>query len=89
MAVATLEAMQRDGLVMSVARALSAANEAAAKQGTDVAASLVTITEEQSPVGRIWRIHYGPRDYISRRGGDLSILVDERTAMVQQVIRGQ
>ena len=89
MAAATLEAMQRDGLVMSVARALSAANEAAAEQGTDVAASLVTITQELSPAGRVWRIHYGPREYINRRGGDLSILVDEQTAAVQRVIRGQ
>ena len=89
MAAVTLEVMQRDGLVMSVARALAAANEAATQQGTNTAASLVTITEETSPAGRLWRIHYGPRDYVARRGGDLSVLVDQRTAEVQQIIRGQ
>ncbi|HEY2414317.1 MAG TPA: hypothetical protein VGI40_18880 [Pirellulaceae bacterium] len=89
MSVEILEAMQQDDLVMSVARALSAANQAATGQGTDIGSSLVTISEEGSPGGRVWRIHYGPRDYVGRRGGDLSVLVDESTATVQRVIRGQ
>jgi hypothetical protein len=70
-------------------RILTVANEAADNECFCVAASLVTITEEPSPAGRIWRIHYGPRDYISRRGGDLNVLVEERTASVQRIIRGQ
>jgi len=74
---------------MAVARALALANEAALAQGTDVATSLVTIAEEPSPAGRLWRVHYAPRDYISRRGGDLIVLVDERTEAVQRIIRGQ
>ena len=89
MAGATLETMQQDGLVMSVARALSLANQAAVAQGTDLSASLVTITEEPSTAGRSWRVHYGPKDYIGRRGGDLSILIDDQTATVQRIIRGQ
>lgn len=85
----SLEAMQQDYLVMSVARALSLANEAALAQGIEPANSLVTITEEMSPAGRLWRIHYGPRDYVGRRGGDLIVLVDERSEGVQRIIRGQ
>jgi hypothetical protein len=50
---------------------------------------LVTVTEEASADGRVWRIHYGPRDFVARRGGDLIVLVDERTATVQRIIRGQ
>ena len=85
----TLEAMQQDNLVMSVARALILANEAALEQGTEPADSLVTITEESSPTGRLWHIHYGPRDYIDRRGGDLTVLVEEGSEAVQRIIRGQ
>ena len=74
---------------MSVARALALANEAALKQGTVPADSLVTITEETSSTGRLWRIHYGPRDFVGRRGGDLIVIVDERTGAVERIIRGQ
>ena len=89
MPTVSLEAMQQDHLVMSVARALSLANEAALTQGTKPADSLVTITEEVSSAGRLWRIHYGPRDYLGRRGGDLIVLVDEGSEAVQRIIRGQ
>jgi hypothetical protein len=89
MAAVTIETMQQDQLVMSVARALAVANEAAAAHGTDPAESLVTINEEPSAGSRVWRIHYGPRDFIRRRGGDLIVLVDERTMAVQRVLRGQ
>ena len=89
MATITLKELQQDHLVMSVARALALANEAALKQGTVPADSLVTITEETSSTGRLWRIQYGPRDYVGRRGGDLIVLVDEATEAVQRIIRGQ
>ncbi len=85
----TLEEMQQDQLVMSVARALALANEAALAQGTEPANSTVTIMEETSSLGRLWRIHYGPRNYINRRGGDLIVFVDERGEAVQRIIRGQ
>jgi hypothetical protein len=81
--------MQQDQRVMSVARALALANEVAVAQGTKPADSLVTISEEASSTGRLWRVHYGPRDFISRRGGDLIVLVDERSEAVQRIIRGQ
>jgi hypothetical protein len=81
--------MQQDRLVMTVARALALANEAALAEGTDPGKSLVTITEEPSPSECLWRIHYGPRDYVARRGGDLIVLVDERGGSVRRVIRDQ
>jgi hypothetical protein len=46
MSIVSLEEMQQDHLVMSVARALAVANEAALAHGTAPAESLVTITEE-------------------------------------------
>jgi hypothetical protein len=89
MPIVSIEEMQQDHLVMSVARALAVANEAALAHGTQPSESLVTITEEASPAGRIWRIHYGPRNYVGRRGGDLIVVVDESSAAVQRIIRGQ
>jgi hypothetical protein len=85
----SLEELQEDRLVMSVARALALANEAAVAHGVEPADSLVTISEESSVEGRIWRINYGPRDYVGRRGGDLIVLVGEGSQAVQRVIRGQ
>jgi hypothetical protein len=81
--------MQQDDLVMSVARALALANEAAQAQGTDPATCLITISEESGSAGQLWRVNYGPRDYVNRRGGDLIVLVDEQAGSVQRIIRGQ
>ena len=89
MPIVSLEEMLKDRLVMSVARALSLANEAAVARGVEPANALVTISEESSAAGRTWRINYGPRDYVGRRGGDLIVLVDETSQAVQQVVRGQ
>lgn len=84
-----LESIQQDSLAMSVARALAVANEKAVSLGLNIATTLVTISEEFSATERCWRIHYGPRDYRNRRGGDLTILVSDSAGLVQQVIRGQ
>jgi len=89
MASVAIEEIQQDRLAMSVARAVAVANETAKAQGIDLAASLVTITEELPPPTRLWRIHYGPRDITRRRGGDLIVLVDDQTGAVQRSIRGQ
>jgi hypothetical protein len=89
MSINTLEILQRDQLAMFVARALALANEAATAQGIRPADSLVTITEEPSAAGGAWRIHYGPRDYISRRGGDFIVFVDGRGETVQRTLWGQ
>jgi len=89
MATDTLEEMQSDLIVMSVARALALANEAAISHGTEPAKSLISITEESSPSGPVWRIDYVNRDGISRRGGDLIVFVDDCSQMVQRIMRGQ
>jgi hypothetical protein len=89
MASVSFEELQQDNLAMSVARALALANEAAVTRGTDPSASLISISEESSANGRLWRINYGPRNCVSRRGGDLIVIVDDRAQSVQKVIRGQ
>ena len=73
----------------SVGRVLTLANEAAIGYGANLADSLVLISEELSEGGPLWRVHYGPRDHVSRRGGDLIVVVDELAGVVQRVIHGQ
>jgi len=85
----TIDAIKQDHLALAVAQALTVANGEAIARGMDPGRALVTITEASAPPNRVWRVHYGPRDYIRRRGGDLLILIDERTSTVQSVMRGQ
>jgi myo-inositol-hexaphosphate 3-phosphohydrolase len=84
-----IEDIRQDQLAMAVAAALAVANDAAAAQGLDLPQYLVSITEEAPPPDRLWRIHYGPRNYVNRRGGDLIVFVEERSGAVRQIIRGQ
>ena len=89
MRVPALRDIEQDDLAMAVARAVTIANEAATREGMDLYQSIVTVTEDSSPPNRVWRIHYGPREYVLRRGGDLTVLVDERDGKVQRLVRGQ
>jgi hypothetical protein len=89
MSIVAVETIQQDELALAVASAVTVANQAALAQGTAVADSLITINEERDSSGRSWRIHYGPRDYISQRGGDLIVVVEENTGKVKQILHGQ
>ena len=89
MSTITMDRLQQDHLAMSAARALALANDALVAQGRQPAQCLVTMNEEASAAGRVWRIHYGPKDYVGRRGGDWIMVVDEASETVQRIIRGQ
>ena len=78
----------QDDLAVSLARVLAAANKHAREAGVNVAQSVITITRNFEH-GLRWRINYGPKEYIGRRGGDLIIEVDASDASVTQVLRGQ
>lgn len=71
---------------LSLARVIAAANARAL--GVDVEQSLISITQRPDQDG-VWRVSYGPCDYIGRRGGDLIIDIEPSGATVQQVLRGQ
>ena len=85
----TLDEIQQDGLALGIARATALANAAAVAQGRDLSQCLVTVSEETPPPDRRWRVHYGPRDFRGRRGGDLIVIVSERLGAVERVLRGQ
>lgn len=84
----TVDVLQ-DDLAISLARVLAAANKKARESGLDVLQSLITITQRSFNGGLIWRINYGPKDYVGRRGGDLIVDVDPDDASVKQVLHGQ
>ncbi len=87
-AVLTNEVLQ-DEIAVSVAQVLAAANKKAAELGFNAKESLITVSQHLSNGIWLWRVHYGAKDYVGRRGGDLMIDVDANDAIVRQILRGQ
>ena len=79
----------RDDLAVSLARAMSAANKKAHELGVDVFQTSISITQHTLDGGSVWRINYGPKDYVNQRGGDVLIEVDVYDATIKRVLRGQ
>lgn len=79
----------QDDVAVSLARMLAVANKKAREAGVDILQSLITITQRSADDGSIWRINYGPREYVGRRGGDLIVEVESKDARIRQVLRGQ
>ena len=87
---ATLAAdVLQDDIAVSLARAIAAANKRARESGIDVEQSLITVTQQVFDGRSLWRINYGPREYIGRRGGDFTVDVDAKGTSIEQVLRGQ
>ena len=76
-------------LAISLACAMAVANNKARELGIDVTQSLISITQHTLNGSAIWRINYGPKDYVNRRGGDVLVEVDMRDATIRKVLRGQ
>ena len=79
----------QDDIALSLARALATENKRARESGIDVVQSIITITQRAFNGNLLWRINYGPRDYIGRRGGDFIVEIDPTDASIKQVLRGQ
>jgi hypothetical protein len=78
-----------DDLALSLAQAFETANRRARELGVDAVSSIITISQQQEGSKKLWRVNYGPADYVSRRGGDLIIDVDPSDTSIQRVLRGQ
>ncbi len=89
MAVPLAADVLQDDLAVSLARAIATANKRARELGVDALQSLITITQQSSNSEALWRINYGPKDYVGRRGGDLIIDVDPTDASIKNVLWGQ
>lgn len=87
-AILSAEVLQ-DDIAVSLARALAAANKRAREMGVNLIQSLITITQHPFNDNVIWRINYGPKEYVGRRGGDLIVEVDPIDASIKRVLHGQ
>ena len=83
-----MESKAIDEMAVSLARVMAVANKRARESGIDLQ-SLITITQRSFNSSLVWRINYGPKDYVGRRGGDLMIEVDPISASITQVLHGQ
>ena len=87
--MATLSAdVLQDDMAVALARVMATANKRARELGVDILQSLITITQHFDN-GLLWRINYGPKDYVGKRGGDLIIEVGGEDMKIKQVLRGQ
>ena len=84
-----MESKAIDEIAVSLARVMAVANKRARESGIDLLQSLITITQRSFNSRLVWRINYGPKDYVGRRGGDLIIEVDPISASITQVLHGQ
>lgn len=89
MAVSLTAEVLQDDIAVSLARVIAVANKRARELGVEIGQSLITITQLPLNGGLLWRINYGPKDYIGRRGGDLIIEVDPGDASINRVLWGQ
>ena len=77
-----------DEVAVSIGNIVAVANRAARELGVDVARSELSLSRDPLD-GALWNIHYGPQDYIRRRGGDVTIVVNSQTLTALHVQRGQ
>ncbi len=89
MGVSLAAEVLQDEIAVSLARVMASANKRARDLGVDLVQSLITITQQSLNGGFLWRVNYGPKDYIGQRGGDLIIDVDASDASIQRVLWGQ
>lgn len=78
-----------DDVAVSLARAVAVANKRARESGIDILQSLITVTQRFFNGDVLWRINYGPRDYVGRRGGDLIIEINSGDSSIKEVLWGQ
>jgi hypothetical protein len=89
MAVMLTAEVYQDDIAVTLANVLATANKRASEMGVDVTNSLLTLTQRMADDVLVWRINYGPKEYINRRGGDLVVDVAATSGKVAQVLWGQ
>jgi len=68
---------------------LAAANQRAHELGVDANKCLISIAQDIRGGETHWRVNYGAKDYVGRRGGDLMIEVNPVDYSIAKVLRGQ
>ena len=60
-----------DALAVSLARMMAAANKRARELGVDASQCSITIVQGSHAGETNWRVNYGVKEHVGRRGGDL------------------
>jgi hypothetical protein len=79
----------QDDMAVSIARVMAAANARARELEVDVLQSLISLTQHFESEDWVWRVNYGPKDFVGRRGGDLIVDVNPSDARVERILWGQ
>jgi hypothetical protein len=79
----------QDDIAVTIARVIALANQRAYELNVDVLQSIISLTQLQQNNVWIWRVNYGAKDYIGRRGGDLIIDVNPEDISIHGVLWGQ
>jgi hypothetical protein len=68
---------------------LTAANKQARELGVDASQCLITISQDSRGGETRWRVNYGAKEAVGRRGGDLIVDVNPTDYSIAKVLRGQ
>jgi hypothetical protein len=79
----------QDDIAVTITRVIALANQRAYELNVDVLQSIISLTQLQQNNIWIWRVNYGAKDYIGRRGGDLIIDVNPEDISIHSVLWGQ
>jgi hypothetical protein len=79
----------QDDIAVAIARVIASANKRARELNIDVTQSIISLTQYPHNDGWVWRVNYGAKDYIGRRGGDLIVEVNPEDISIQRVLWGQ
>jgi hypothetical protein len=89
MSVALSPDVLQDDVAVTIARVIASANKRARELNVDVMQSIISLTQHSQDGSWVWRVNYGAKDYIGRRGGDLMVEVNPEDASIQRVLWGQ
>lgn len=89
MALTLLADVYKDAVAVSTANVIAVANKRANELGIDSLNSLITMTQYLQDGTMFWRVNYGPKEYLDRRGGDLIIDVAAIDGKIERVLWGQ
>jgi hypothetical protein len=89
MAVALSPDVLQDDIAVGIACVIAAANKRARESNIDVLESIISLTQHPQQNSWVWRVNYGAKDYIGRRGGDLIVEVNPDDVSIQRVLWGQ
>jgi hypothetical protein len=89
MAITLNSDVLQDDIAVTVARVIASANKRARELNVDVMQSIISLTQYPQNDSWVWRVNYGAKDYVGRRGGDLIVEVNPEDISIQRVLWGQ